>query len=132
MWPRKRNPARGGSASDDCCGRGGSVLGRRGTNLLAVDEEDDTIDEDRAQLAQPHIAHRRGDARRHASPCKRFEPEEQPVGVVRDLENKRPIRGKGQRDLRPLEVVRAGGGGAAESDGNDGAEALHCAYHKRP
>jgi hypothetical protein len=28
--------------------------------------------------------------------------------------------------------VRADRGGRAESDGNDGAGALHCAYHKRP
>jgi len=79
---------------------------------MRVDEQHDPIGEHLRQLREARITIGGGHVGRRMTARKRLEPEQEPHWIVRDIEDKRSIRRKGQDDAGFFGFV--GGEGRAE------------------
>jgi hypothetical protein len=117
------------ATSQPKAGLGREVLRGVGTNLAAIHPEHHTIDDHRPEGVESGVPRRRRHAGSNEAAGKRFEAEQQPIGVVRDVENERAVGAKGENDARGLEVVCARGGAHDQHDEGGSQEPAHCAYH---
>ncbi len=62
------------------------VLNQRRPHFVCVDEQDDAIGEDRRQLRETRVALGGRDVRRDTAAGKRLESQQQPGGIVGDIE----------------------------------------------
>ena len=106
--PRRRNVASGTSASVGNCAAAAAGIPRRSRpHFVAVHEQDEAIDERGRELGEPAIACVGGHSGGHRAAGERLEPQQQPVGIVGDVEHERPVGCANVSETeRPLEVVR--------------------------
>lgn len=91
---------------------------------MPIDEQDNAIDENGSELAQSLVAWKALDG----AAGEGLEPQKQPVGVIRNVQDERAVASKINRDLRPLEVVAertAGGQQNCRNEESDVAKAAH-------